>query len=197
MSTTRQFLASTLFCALLPPCILSATPPSVEYVGGTVKTIPANTVGTLNLDDARQLRFIYNGSVFALPYEQITTTDIAKGEGHHILRKIPVPSLNPGKRKDTLTIAYKDPSGATGTLNFLLTATQASDASDEIAIKKVSPAVILTANQNEEWWGDKYWKTNRNKGAWSSGNAQATQATQPGQTTDPGQAAQTPAVSTK
>jgi len=196
MSTIRQFLASTLFCALLPPCVLSAASSSVEYVGGTVKTIPANTVGTLNLDDARQLRFIYNGSVFALPYEQITTTDITKAEGHHILRKIPVPSLNPGKRKDTLSIAYKDSTGAAGTLNFVLTATQASEASDEIAIKKTAPAQILSANQNEEWWGDKYWKTNRNKGAWSAGSAQASQATQPGQTTEPGQTVQ-PAVSTK
>ena len=96
MFKSRQLVFSTLIFALLPPFLLSGAASAVEYVGGTVKSIPANSTGAFNFDDAKELRFNYGGSVYALPYEQITSTDIGrvKGESHHILRKIPVPSFS-------------------------------------------------------------------------------------------------------
>ena len=60
-----------------------------------------------------------------------------KGESHHILRKIPVPSFSRDP-KETLTIDYKDAAGATGTLSFDLTASQAAQVRDDIATKKGS-----------------------------------------------------------
>ena len=171
MSKTRHFLASSLFFALLPPFILHAASSSVQYVGGTVTAIPANSAGTLNLDDSRELRFVYGTSVYRLPYEQITGTDVTKGETHHILRKIPVPSLNPGKRKETLTVNYKDPAGTAGRLNFQIAASDASDIRDQIAIQKSAPSQILVSSQSNEWWGDKYWKTTRNAPTWDQTNA--------------------------
>jgi hypothetical protein len=177
MSKSRQFLFSTLIFVMLPPAALRAASGSVEYTGGTVKSIPANSTGSFNFDNSKELRFNFSGTVYALPYEQITSTDVAKGEGHHILRKIPVPSFRPGNRKETLTIAYKDAAGASGSLNFELTANQAAAARDTISAKKSNPQ---TANsiQSDDWWGDKYWKTNRNKDAWEGGAAQSGQPAQ-------------------
>lgn len=179
MTALRQFLYSALVFALVPPGALRGASHAVEYVGGTVKSIPANSAGTFNFDDAKELRFNYAGVVFKLPYEQITSTEVNKAEGHHLLGKIPVPSLMPGKRKQTLSISYKDPAGATGTLNFELSASQASSVRDTIALKK---APVQTATQSTDWWGDRYWKTTRNKGTWEAGNAQVAQ---PGQTATP------------
>jgi hypothetical protein len=160
------------------PAAIYAGSSTVEYTGGTVKSIPANSVGSLNLDDAKEMKFVYGQSAYNLPYEQITSTDIAKGEGHHLFRKIPVPSLRPGNRKETLTVSYKDAAGATGTLNFVLTASQASEVSETIAAKKAAPQ-SETATQSSDWWGDRYWKTTRNQATWEAKTAPASQPSQP------------------
>ena len=166
----RQLAFSTLVFAMVPPFVLRGASSSVEYVGGTVKSIPANSTGAFGFEDAKELRFNYNGASYSLPYEQIATTDVTKGESHHILRKIPVPSFSPGKRKETLTIAYKDASGTAGTLNFELTADQATETCDIIAAKKAAIAAGVAARSND-FWGDKYWKTNRNQATWETQTA--------------------------
>ena len=176
MFKSRQLLFSTLVFALLPPFVLRGAAIGVEYVGGTVKAIPANSTGSFNFDDAKEMRFNYGGSVFALPYEQITGTEITKPELHHVLRKIPVPSFSRDP-KEMLTITYKDAAGSTGTLSFGLTATQANHTCDSIANKKAAIAAEAEA-RSSDWWGDKFWKTNRNKGTWEAQSAQASQPAQ-------------------
>jgi hypothetical protein len=181
MFKSRQLLFSTLIFALVPAFALRGASGMVEYVGGTVKTIPTNATGAFNFDDSRNLLFGYGGSaVYSLPYEQITSTDVTKAESHHILRKIPVPSFAPEKRKETLTIAYKDAAGNSGTLNFELRASQAAEARDTIAAKKAFAAG--SAVPSDDWWGDRWWKTSRNKDAWDT---QSARTTQPGQTANP------------
>jgi hypothetical protein len=170
MFKSRQLVFSTLVFALVPPFVLRGASSPIEYVGGTVKAIPANSTGAFNFDDAKELRFNYGQSVYAVPYEQITAADVAKGEAHHILRKIPVPSFSRDP-KETLSINYKDAAGATGTLSFELTASQASQVRDDITKKKDRIQANADARSND-WWGDTLWKTNRNKGAWEAQSAQ-------------------------
>jgi hypothetical protein len=189
MFSIRQILVSTLVFAAVPPAVLHAASDTVQYVGGTVKSIPVNSAGSFNFDDAKELRFHYNGVVYRLPYDQITSTDIEKADVKHVMRVIPAQSLMFTHRKRTLVINYTDPSGATGTLNFELAAYRAADAQETIAAKKTPPpAGIVEA----AWWGDKIWKTNRNKAAWDAQavlNAQAAQAAQNTATAQPGQLA--------
>ena len=189
MFSIRQILVSTLVFAAVPPAVLHAASDTVQYVGGTVKSIPVNSAGSFNFDDAKELRFHYNGVVYRLPYDQITSTDIEKADVKHVMRVIPAQSLMFTHRKRTLVINYTDSSGATGTLNFELAAYRAADAQEIIAAKKTPPpAGIVEA----AWWGDKVWKTPRNKAAWdaqavlnaqAAQNAQNTAAAQPGQLT--------------
>ena len=187
MFSIRQILVSTLVFAAVPPAVLHAASDTVQYVGGTVKSIPVNSAGSFNFDDAKELRFHYSGVVYRLPYDQITSTDIEKADVKHVMRVIPAQSLMFTHRKRTLVINYTDPSGATGTLNFELAAYRAADAQETIAAKKTPPpAGIVEA----AWWGDKIWKTNRNKAAWDAQavlNAQAAQAAQNTATAQPGQ----------
>ena len=189
MFSIRQILVSTLVFAAAPPAVLHAASDTVQYVGGTVKSIPVNSAGSFNFDDAKELRFHYSGVVYRLPYDQITSTDIEKADVKHVMRVIPAQSLMFTHRKRTLVINYTDPSGATGTLNFELAAYRAADAQEIIAAKKTPPpAGIVEA----AWWGDKIWKTNRNKAAWDAQavlNAQAAQAAQNTATAQPGQLA--------
>jgi hypothetical protein len=156
----RQFLISTIALAILPPAVLRASD-SAEYIGGSVKAIPMNSIGFLNTDDTKVLRFNYGQSVYKLPYEQITGTEITKGDTKHVLKKIPVPTF--GRKKETLTIRYKEPAGASGTLEFLLEGRVATAVQDSIAEQKATPQAV-----SSEWWGDRYWKTNSNKAAWEA-----------------------------
>lgn len=183
MISFRQILISAAVFLMAPPAALQAASNTAEFVGGTVKSIPVNSTGSLSFGDAKELQFNYGKAVYKLSYEQITGTEVLRGETRHVLKKIPVPSLLPGHKKETLSISYKDPSGATGVVNFELTAKQANWANEAIASRTAKPGSQAAANQSQEWWGDRYWKTNRNKAAWE-GQSQTGQApaTAPGGT---------------
>ena len=161
MSSIRQILVSTVVFAILPCAILKGASSTVEYIGGTAKSIPLNASGSISVDDAKELSFNYGQSVYKIPYSQITGTNVVQGEGHRLLGKIPVPTMFPGRKKQTLAINFKDPAGAKGTLNFELTAREATAIRDGIAERQT---VAQTPHQDpQEWWGDKYWKTKRNQ----------------------------------
>jgi hypothetical protein len=169
----RQFLISTIALAIIPAAVLRAAD-TAEYVGGTVKSIPMNSTGFLNLDDTKALKFNYGPAVYKLPYDQITGTEVTRGDTRHVLKKLPVPSMF-GRKKETLTISYKDPAGVTGKLSFEVSARLASSVQTTIADVKALPDAATAANESKEWWGDQYWKTIRNKGTWDAASASAAQ----------------------
>jgi hypothetical protein len=161
---------------LVPPAIVRGYTDTATYVGGSVKSIPLDLIGSLDVSEKGELRFDYGTATYKLPCTQITSTAVTQGETRHILHRIPVPSLLPGRKKETLTVNFKDAAGANGTLNFELTATQASALLEIIAIKKATP---VTASQSaDDWWGDKYWKTTRNRADWEGGANPAAQTAQ-------------------
>jgi len=184
MRAIRQILISMVAFAAVPAAFLQGASDTVQFIGGSSKAIPVNSTGTFAFGDAKELQFNYGQSVYKLPYSQITGTDVIHGETRHFLKKIPVPSM-PGHRKETLSVSYKDPSGLTGTLNFELTENQANWAREAIAAKTAKPASQAASNQTQDWWGDRYWKTNRNKAAWE-GTSQTTQPGQPATSTPSG-----------
>jgi hypothetical protein len=188
MFAIRTVLASTIIFAALPPAVVRAASDSVQYVGGTVKSIPVNSSGTFNFDDAKEFRFTYNGAVYRLPYDQITNTDIEKADIRRVLHVFPVVSPIASRRRQTLVINYMDPAGATGALNFELMAYKAEDAQQTILAKK-TPGPVADPTATNAWWGDKFWKTNRNKAEWDARDAQNAQNTQPSPAGQPGQLA--------
>jgi hypothetical protein len=178
MSAIPRVLVPSLLCALLPSVMLCRTSGTVQYVGGTVEAIPVNAAGTFNFDDARELQFNYGGSIYKLPYQQITSMDIKRAELRRV-HHVPVPSVFPSHWRDVLSISYKDPAGATGTLKFEMPTLEAINARDSIDQKKAPAGESTATSQNNQWWGDSYWKTTRNKAAWDAQNKQASQAPQP------------------
>jgi hypothetical protein len=194
MLAIRPLLISALVFVAVPPSVVRAASENVEYVGGTVKSIPVNSAGTFNFDDAKEFRFQYSGSVFKLPYDQITGTDIQKADMRRVWHVFPAVSPIASHRMQTLVINYTDASGAAGTLNFELMSYRAIDAQETIAAKRspITPAAAAAASN--EWWGDRYWKTKRNQAVWDAQDAQiAAQNAQaqntPAATIQPGQIA--------
>jgi hypothetical protein len=150
------------------------------YAGGSVKSIPINIMGALDVSERGDLQFEYGSATFKVPCTQITSTAIAQGERQHLFHKIPVPSLMPGRKKETLTISFKDAAGASATMNFELSASQAATLLDLIATKKSTPQVSAGVS-TDDWWGDKYWKTPRNRTTWEPAPAPAMQTAQTNQ----------------
>jgi hypothetical protein len=192
MLAIRQVLISALVFAVVPPAVVNAASDSVQYVGGTVKSIPVNSPGTFNFEDAKEFRFTYNGSVYKLPYDRITSTSIERADVRRVMHVFPAMSPIASHRKQTLIINYTDTTGVAGTLNFELAAYRAVDAQQTIAAKRspISPAAAVAASN--EWWGDKVWKTKRNQATWdaqAAQNAQAAQAAQNAAPAQPGQLA--------
>jgi|HubBroStandDraft_4_1064222.scaffolds.fasta_scaffold380848_1 hypothetical protein len=168
----RQVLFSTIALAILPVAGLRAAD-TAEYVGGTVKTIPMNATGFIEFNDTNVLIFNYGVATYKLPYEEITGTEVTKGDSKHVLKKLTVPKLF-GTRKETLTISYKDAAGVTGKLDFDLSGRLASGIIVAIAqMKEFREA--NAERESAEWWGDKYWKTVSNKPVWDANSASAAQ----------------------
>jgi hypothetical protein len=178
MSAFRQILLATIVFMLVPPAIVRGYTDTATYVSGSVKSIPLNMIGSLDVSEKGELRFDYGAGTYKLPCNQITSTAITQGETRRIFHRIPMPSLLPGRKKETLTINYKDAAGANGTLNFELAASQASAVLEIIAIKKATPETAASSQSSEDWWGDKYWKTNRNRPGWEGGANPASQTAQ-------------------
>ncbi|HTW31319.1 MAG TPA: hypothetical protein VMD76_06545 [Candidatus Sulfotelmatobacter sp.] len=191
MFSIRQVLVPTFLLAAVSPAALYSASATVQYVGGTVKSIPVNTTGEFNFDDAKEFRFVYNGSEFKLPYDQITSTEIERADIRRVLHVFPVMSPVAAHRKQTLVINYTDASGATGTVNFELMAYRAEEAQQTIAAKKspISPAAAAAASN--EWWGDSVWKTKRNLPMWQAQEA-AIKASQEADAAKKAQAAAAP-----
>lgn len=178
MSAFRQILFAIIVFALAPPAVVRGYNDTATYVGGSVKTIPINLIGTLDVSERGELRFEYGTGMYKLPCTQITSTSITQDEERRILHRFKVPSVAPGRKKQTLTVNYKDAVGVNGTLNFELTATQASALLEAIAIKKATPESAAFGKNGDDWWGDKYWKTDRNRSEWEGGANTASQTAQ-------------------
>lgn len=181
MFAIRQLLASTIIFAVVPPAVVRAATDTVQYVGGTVKSIPVNTEGSFNFDDAKEFRFSYEGSVYRLPYEQITGTNIEKADVRRVWHVFPAMSPIASHRHQTLVINYTDAAGATGSVNFELMQYKAVEAQETIAAKKNPVSAASASDPAGEWWGDRYWKTKRNKAVWDARDAQASQNAQAAQ----------------
>jgi hypothetical protein len=178
MSAFRQVLFATMVLALAPPAIVRGASDTATYVGGSVKSIPLNLIGALDVSERGELRFEYGTGTYKLPCNQITSTALSQDEARRILHRVKVPNLAPGKKKETLTVNYKDAAGVNGTLNFELTANQASALLETLAIRKATPETSSSSRNIDDWWGDKYWKTNRNRSEWEGGANPASQTAQ-------------------
>lgn len=197
----RRFWFITATVALLMPITtLAGTATTAEFVSGTVKSIPANTTGSLDLGSSTELRFRYGKSVFSLPYTNITQTEVLEPVGKHLWR-VPVPKMGKGAR--FLNISYRDgdnsrmltfrasTSAVTGLVSTInerrkdpRTAAATAPAPPRLTVPKTqtatakaltpapapAPASAKAApsikTDNQAWWGDQYWRTNRNKAKW-------------------------------
>jgi hypothetical protein len=172
----------------LPAGLVTAGTPAdqAEYLGGTLKSIPANTVGALDLNNPKEFIFTYGKTVYRLPYSQIQTYSFESKPARRVLGRFPMPRLALHKRNDILNLTYRD-GVESGTLSFQLNGKELVNADSILAervdtrrkpdqaVAQAESTIYLPAHpEPASWWGDHVWRTNRNKAAWPSTDTPST-----------------------
>ncbi len=96
---------------LLPAPLLAAVRGrEVMYVGGTIKSVPEATQGTLDTDDPQMLTFSSPKGKFQIPYERITSLEYGQKAGRRlgVALVITVWALFSKKRRHFVTIGFTD-----------------------------------------------------------------------------------------
>lgn len=152
----------------------SPNPNEAQYVYGTVKTIPSNTVGALDLTDPGELQFQYGDLKYRLPYRQIKSFRLygAKSAPRTIAH-LPLPKLPAfHPHEQMLDVSFFEKEGSVGTVSFRLTGKNLVAAewmlSERIREDKEAAQSAGRTKLTDPWWGDKYWKTTRNRPGWDA-----------------------------
>lgn len=158
--------------------VLSLTPLSAnsaeaakaaQFISGTAATIPVNIDGSLDATNPSELQFHYGMSVFTVPYDTITNTQISDAAGHH-LWKVPVKL---GKSSRLLTISYRNGEKISA-VTFKASAGSVASLRAVIEQRRAPAPAAQTAKAQpktageEDWWGDHYWRTTHNRDKWPS-----------------------------
>jgi hypothetical protein len=151
---------------------LTSGSPDAEYVGGTIKSLAPKIAGTLDLKDPSDLQFRYTVDKFRLHYADIRTFSFSAPAQRHLVAHVPVPRVPFQKHDQILDISFREQDGTLGNASFRVSAGSRAFLESRLnerieAEKKTDGSPATRTKLPESWWGDKYWKTNRNKAGWS------------------------------
>lgn len=112
----KQALILLLVGVMAVPTPLAAAVRGKEvmYVGGTIKTVPEATEGTLDTDNPKTLIFNSPKGTFVIPYDRITSLEYGQKAGRRlgVALVITVWALFSKKRRHFVTIGFTDESNA-------------------------------------------------------------------------------------
>lgn len=142
-----------------------------EYLGGTVKSIPSDSPGKLDLSDPNDLIFAHAKGVYRLPFEQIKSYEWehTRAASRKVFRRVQIPHLPWGRPDDVLNLTYRVDGNTMGVLSFKMTGKDLSPTEWALKSRIEQPATSAATGRTklpDSWWGDKYWRTNRNAGLW-------------------------------
>jgi hypothetical protein len=143
-----------------------------SYVTGTVADIPRNAQGTLDLDDSDQLHFKYGETSFKLPYTRITGFEFENKAVRELdpgFGRAKVWALLAKKKSEVLTVMFQDEQDRKGVLVLELPKGTAELATPVLAARTGKAQGIQPGSEEDAWWGNRYWRTNRNRHLWSEG----------------------------
>lgn len=103
---TLIFFAGSVLRAGIPP-------DAAMYIGGTVTTIPEQTIGKLDFTSEESVVFRWKNGQWTLPYQQVTSLEYGQKAGRRVGVAIAVTvwALFSKKRRHFLTIGFKDSEG--------------------------------------------------------------------------------------
>lgn len=137
-----------------------------EYLGGTVKSIPKNMTGRLDLTDPSNLIFTYGKGVYRLPFEDIKSFEITPAKSPQHRLGVPVPRLPWSQQTELLNLSFRGEDHVSEVISFKLTGKDLTTTEWALKSRIEEPRESNTAAGRtklpEAWWGDRYWRTTRN-----------------------------------
>lgn len=158
--------------------LLAAAGDPATYTQGTVKGLPLNTQGKIEMD-GRSLVFHHGPNHLAVPYQNITGVDVdtvgggAKEPVYKVWKLHKRMAGSPAARRVTVRYASEP------NVNKMMVFTMAPEHADHVR-RALDPATAKTFDKKsamgevkttyrEDWWGDSMWKTTRNASKWPEG----------------------------
>ena len=162
------------FC---PPAWAASAKGEAVFLGGTIHTIQPGVRGTLEFHDSQEVVFRSGSPAVRLPYTRIQSFHLS--DYRNASKKVAglrVPSLKLMGHDQVLELSFRDQDGVPATMAFRIPERARTEAeallSERIAAVKNPARNSIGAKLPGQWWGDKYWKTTRNKAAWPEASAE-------------------------
>lgn len=174
----------------------SPRPETSTYVDGNVTSLKPNTGGTLVFSDNNSMTFRTGVADVAVPYANILKAELGATQTHAHDDPAYKVWLLPRRLHKTetqlLTVQFKNGLGEHQTMTLALakdaapgvlatieerTGKTATDGAEKTSAKSVAATTAKTpdSKKSAEWWGDSFWKTDRNQAQWGA-NANNTNA---------------------
>lgn len=166
-------ISCTLVCA-------APRPETSTYVDGNVASLKPNTGGTLVFSDDNSMVFRTGLAEVAVPYDKIMRAELGATQTHsHDAPAYKVWDLPKRLHKtetQLLVLEFKNGLGENQTMTLELAKPAATSVLATIE-ERTAPksadakAAAASADSKDAWWGDSFWKTNRNQDSWAAKQA--------------------------
>lgn len=167
MRFSNLLTLATLTCGLA----MAADPITVNYLDGNMPNLAPDSWATVQFDNDEALDFNTGTETVAIPYSTITKVLQGKvrsfsSTDEPLYKVWHLPShLFDRKIVQRIDLKYEDETGEPQTLSMEMDRVDAKALVAQV-IKQTRP--YQTQRDQQEWWGDTYWKTKRNAKQWET-----------------------------
>lgn len=151
---------------------LAADGERATYLGGSVISIPRYKEVMFDFADGQNLSLRYDKTAFSIPYAQITSMELGRsGWRGKRVKHVPIWF---SKDSPAITIHFKN-SQDVDQVMVLAISSRDSMSAVPILQARTGKEVLnagLTNTDDGTWWGDRYWRTDRNAHTWVNGPQQ-------------------------
>lgn len=159
-----RFLTLPTLTILAGGLLAAADSATVTYIDGNVTDLTPNTGATLSMKNPQSLELHTPLHTVQVPYSQILkaelgTVTVHTSEPEPLYKVWALPKRLMKTETRQMTVGFTNASGQIQTMTIELSNVAASDV---LAMIERHNAKVA----NNGWWGDSYWKTNRNRDTW-------------------------------
>jgi hypothetical protein len=159
-----RFLIFPTLTILAGGLLLAADSQTVTYIGGNVADLAPNTGATLYLNNPQSMELRTPLHTVEVPYGQILKAELGAVTVHtpepeKLYKVWALPKRIMKTETQQMTVAYKNGDGQDQTMTIEMSKPAANGLLAQIGRRNGKIA-------DSTWWGDGYWKTNRNKDSW-------------------------------
>jgi hypothetical protein len=159
-----RFLILPTLTILAGGVLLAADSETITYIDGNIANLSPNTGATLNLTNPQSMEIRTPLHAVQVPYSQILKADLGIVKAHSpepepLYKVWALPKRLMKAETQQMTLSFKNGDGQDQTMTLELSKPVASGLFAKIGRRNGKVA-------DNNWWGDDYWKTTRNKDQW-------------------------------